>query len=139
MSVFQTCLKLVKSKVDKLSGILLLPNIDGRVIPVLVREAEVFGVVVLSVSKLKCGEKALPLMKEVVINVTAFMLADIGRLVVVSAHQREAEDRNVKELLDHGVHITGSTQVFETSEAISSTIAFAGVKVALFGLFHTHD
>lgn len=67
------------------------------------------------------------------------MLNYVGSLSVVCTHQRVAEDRNVEELLDHGVLVAGSSKVLQASVAVLSTVAFAGVEVALLGLFHSHD
>jgi hypothetical protein len=53
---------------------------------VLIRVHQVFRVVVLSVSELKCGEKTLELMHQVIINLSAFELYHVGSFTIVCAH-----------------------------------------------------
>jgi hypothetical protein len=128
----------VKGNIEELRGILLHSYIDWLA-SILVGKAEVTGVVVLPIGELQTREEALPLMEPIVVNLTTLELFWLWIFTIVCCKKWIAEDGNVEELLEHWVHVAGTTEILQTCKPIGCSVALTWVVVALGRLLHSHD
>lgn len=100
-SILQGVFKLVKCHVDELLGVHLHSHVGWSTAWLLVGEAEVFRVVLLTVGHAQEGEHSHPLVQVIVDNLSAFVLHAFLIGTIISCEQRVAESRHVEHLLNH--------------------------------------
>jgi hypothetical protein len=129
----------IKHYVQELLCILLLPHVCTLAIVRLKTEAERLRIKVLSVRKLQETKHVHQLVKDVVVELTAFMSLHAYRCFTLSPHQAVAQSGHVVELLDHRVHITHCPKVLDATEPVPTSTVLVGMKTWQLRFVHLLD
>jgi len=119
--IFEKPFKCIKTKIEKLLSVFLLPNIRWLTIKRLETEAKWSWIVALPIRQLQESKHRRQLMENVIINILVVVLLNVLCYSIIRSKKAIPQGRHIVELLDHGVHVTNCSQVSDSTVAVQAS------------------